>query len=229
MDPADSRIHFLTYMKGYTKPILLIVIILLIDQISKFWVKLNMTIGQSYKILGEYFQIHFIENNGMAYGMEFGGEAGKLFLTLFRIIAVAGIGYGLHYMIKHKYNRGFIMNVALILAGATGNIIDSTFYGMIFSESSWYNTATLFPAGGGYETIFHGKVVDMLYFPLISGHFPTWFPVWGGEEFLFFRPIFNIADSAISVGVVLILLFQKRYFKVEHEEKSSVHSEMLED
>lgn len=223
------RNHFFRYMKGYTKPLLLIFIILLVDQLSKFWVKLNMTIGQSYKIFGEYFQIHFIENNGMAYGMEFGGEAGKLFLTLFRIIAVAGIGYGLHYMIKNKYNRGFILNVALIMAGAAGNIIDSTFYGMIFSESNWYDKAVLFPQGGGYESIFHGKVVDMLYFPLISGQFPSWLPIWGGEDFLFFRPVFNVADSAISVGVVLILLFQKRYFKVEHEEKSSVHSEMLED
>jgi len=216
-------------MKGYTKPIILIVLILLIDQISKIWVKLNMTIGQSYKILGEWFQIYFIENNGMAYGMEFGGEYGKLFLTIFRIIAVAGIGYGLHYMVKHKYNRGFILNVALIFAGALGNIIDCAFYGIMFSESNWYDKAVLFPAAGGYETFLHGKVVDMLYFPLIQGNFPSWVPFWGGEEFLFFRPVFNVADSAISVGVILILLYQKRYFKQEVIEKPSQHSEIIED
>ncbi|TCV20395.1 signal peptidase II [Sphingobacterium alimentarium] len=216
-------------MKGYTRPITLIAIILLIDQISKFWVKLNMTIGQDFKVLGDKFLIHFIENPGMAYGMEFGGEYGKLFLTLFRIIAVAGIGYGLHYMIQNKYNRGFILNVALIFAGAVGNIIDSVFYGVIFSESTYYTTATLFPEAGGYASLLHGKVVDMLYFPLIEGNFPDWFPIWGGEHFLFFRPVFNIADSAISVGVFLILIFQKRYFKEEHKEKETPHSEILED
>ena len=188
-----------------------------------------MTIGQDFKVLGDKFLIHFIENPGMAYGIEFGGEYGKLFLSVFRIIAVIGIGYGLHYMIRNKYNRGFILNVALIFAGAMGNIIDSAFYGMIFSESTFYEKAVLFPSGGGYETFLHGKVVDMLYFPLIDGTFPTWFPLWGGEDFLFFRPVFNIADSAISVGVFLILIFQKRYFKEEHKEEESVHSEILED
>lgn len=216
-------------MKGYTKPITLIVIILLIDQLSKFWVKLNMTIGQSFHVLGEKFQIHFIENPGMAYGMEFGGEYGKLMLTLFRIIAVCGIGYGLHYMIQNKYNRGFILNVALIFAGALGNILDSVFYGVIFTESTMFETAKLFPEGGGYAPFLHGKVVDMLYFPLIEGTFPSWFPVWAGEEFLFFRPVFNIADSAITVGVFLILIFQKRYFKEEHKEKDTPHSEIIED
>ena len=216
-------------MKGYTRPITLITIILLIDQISKFWVKLNMTIGQDFKVLGDKFLIHFIENPGMAYGMEFGGEYGKLFLTLFRIIAVAGIGYGLHYMIQNKYHRGFILNVALIFAGAVGNIIDSVFYGVIFSESTYFEKATLLPEAGGYAALLHGKVVDMLYFPLIEGNFPDWFPIWGGEHFLFFRPVFNIADSAISVGVFLILIFQKRYFKEEHKEKETPHSEILED
>lgn len=216
-------------MKGYSKPLILITIILLVDQLSKFWVKMNMTIGQNFKVLGDKFLIHFIENPGMAYGMEFGGEYGKLFLSVFRIIAVIGIGYGLHYMIKNKYNRGFILNVALIFAGALGNIIDSAFYGMIFSESTPYSKAVLFPDGGGYASFLHGKVVDMLYFPLVSGTFPTWFPIWGGENFMFFRPVFNIADSAISVGVFLILIFQKRYFKEEHTEKTGVNSEILED
>ncbi|WP_140937493.1 lipoprotein signal peptidase [Sphingobacterium lumbrici] len=216
-------------MKGYTRPITLILLILLIDQISKFWVKLNMTIGQDFNILGNKFLIHFIENPGMAYGMEFGGEYGKLFLSIFRIIAVIGIGYGLHYMIKNKYHRGFTLTVAMIFAGALGNIIDCVFYGMIFSESDFYTKAVLFPEGGGYAPFLHGKVVDMLYFPLIEGNFPTWFPIWGDEHFLFFRPVFNVADSAISIGVALILLFQKRYFKEEQKVKENVNSEMLED
>lgn len=202
-------------MKAYTKPVLLIVLVLLIDQVSKFWIKLNMTLGQEFKVFGDWFIIHFTENNGMAFGMEFGGELGKLALSLFRIIAVVAIGYGIHYMVKHKYHQGFILCVALIFAGAMGNIIDSTIYGVIFSESSWYDKAVIWPEGGGYSSVFHGKVVDMLYFPLISGHFPTWLPIWGGEEFLFFRPVFNVADTAITGGVALILLFQKRYFQEE--------------
>lgn len=225
----DIQRPFFTLMKGYTKPLALIFIVLLIDQISKIWVKLNMTLGQEFNILGHKLMIHFTENNGMAFGMEFGGEAGKLFLSLFRIIAVLGIGYGITYMIKHKYNRGFILNVALIFAGALGNILDSTFYGILFSESSWYETARLFPAEGGYESVFHGKVVDMIYAPLVAGIYPSWVPFFGGEDFLFFRPVFNVADSAISIGVVLILLYQKRYFKEEHIEKESINSEIIED
>lgn len=204
-------------MKAYIKPVLLIVGVLLVDQLSKFWIKLNMTLGQEFKVFGDWFLIHFTENNGMAFGMEFGGEFGKLALSLFRIVAVIAIGYGIHYMIKNRYSQGFILCVGLILAGALGNIIDSVFYGVIFSESTWYDTAVLFPEEGGYSSLMHGKVVDMLYFPIISGHFPTWVPFWGGEEFLFFRPVFNVADSAITIGVLLILLFQKRYFKDEGE------------
>nr|MBP8067498.1 signal peptidase II [Pedobacter sp.] len=162
-------------MKGYTKPLLLIFFVLLADQASKVWVKTNMFLGQEYKILGEWFIIHFTENNGMAFGLEFGGEFGKLALSLFRVIAVAGIGYGLHYLVKHKYHRGLILNVALVFAGALGNIIDSVFYGVIYK----------------YENLFHGRVVDMLYFPIVNSHFPTWFPIWGGEELVLFRPVFN--------------------------------------
>ncbi|WP_353124537.1 lipoprotein signal peptidase [Parapedobacter pyrenivorans] len=216
-------------MKGYTKPLILITSVLLIDQLIKLWIKLNMTLGQEYNILGDWFIIHFTENNGMAFGLEFGGEAGKLALSLFRIAAVIGIAYGLHYMIKHKYHRGFILNVALIFAGAMGNIIDSTFYGLIFSESTWFEKARLFPVEGGYSSLLHGKVVDMLYFPIIKGDFPAWFPIWGGEDFLFFRPVFNIADSAITIGVALILIYQKRYFKEEIVEPESYNSEIVED
>ena len=216
-------------MKGYTKPFLAIFLILLADQILKFWIKLNMTLGQEFKIIGNWFIIHFTENNGMAFGMEFGGDAGKLALTLFRIVAVCGIGYGVIYLIKKKYHRGLILNVSLIFAGALGNIIDSTFYGLIFSESSYFSPARLFPAEGGYSALFYGRVVDMFYFPIIEGSFPLWVPAWGGEEFIFFRPVFNIADAAISVGVILILIFQKKYFKEEKLEESNPHNEMIEE
>lgn len=216
-------------MKAYTKPFFAIFLLLLADQVLKFWIKLNMSLGQEYKIFGNWAIIHFTENNGMAFGMEFGGEAGKLALTLFRIAAVCGIGYGLIHMIKKKYHRGLIMNLALIFAGAMGNIIDSTFYGIIFSESSYYEPARLFPSEGGYSSLFHGKVVDMFYLPIIEGVLPQWLPVWGGEDFIFFRPVFNLADSAISIGVILILIYQKRYFKEEEEEENFPHSETVEE
>ncbi|MGV3686153.1 MAG: lipoprotein signal peptidase [Daejeonella sp.] len=216
-------------MKAYFKPFLAVVLILLADQILKFWIKLNMTLGQEFKVLGNYVLIHFTENNGMAFGMEFGGEAGKLALTLFRIAAVCGIGYGVVYLIQKKYHRGLIMNLSLIFAGAMGNIIDSTFYGIIFNESTYYEAAKLLPPEGGYSSLFHGKVVDMFYLPILQGIYPSWVPVWGGEEFIFFRPVFNIADSAISIGVVMILIYQKRYFKEEKKEEIYPHSEMIEE
>jgi signal peptidase II len=200
-------------MKGYTKPLIVIFLVLLADQLVKTWVKTHMYLGQEFYIIGKWFIIHFTENNGMAFGMEFGGEFGKLALSLFRIAAVAGIGYGLHYLIKHKYHRGLILNVALIFSGALGNIIDSVFYGKIY----------------GYESWFHGRVVDMFYFPIAEGHFPSWVPIWGGEEFVFFRPVFNLADAAISVGVILILIFQKNYFKEDVKDEVSINSEIVED
>jgi signal peptidase II len=218
-------------MKGFSKPALLISITLILDQVLKFWIKLNMTLGQEFPILGDRGIIHFTENNGMAFGLELGGEAGKLALSLFRIIAIVAIGYGIIYMIKKEYHKGLILCVSLIFAGALGNMIDSAFYGVIFSESSWYDKAQLFPPEGGYSSFLHGKVVDMFYFPLISGHYPNWIPIWGGEDFVFFRPVFNLADAAISVGVIIILIFQKRYFKEEHEAPEIHHesSEMLEE
>lgn len=200
-------------MKGYTKPLIVIFLVLLADQVLKTWIKTNMYLGQEFNIIGKWFIIHFTENNGMAFGMEFGGEFGKLALSLFRIAAVGGIGYGLHYLIKHKYHRGLIINVALIFAGALGNIIDSVFYGKIY----------------GYESWFHGRVVDMLYFPIAQGHFPSWIPIWGGDEFVFFRPVFNLADAAISVGVILILIFQKNYFKEDVKDEVNINSEIVED
>jgi len=200
-------------MKGYTKPLLLIFLVLIADQALKTWVKTNMYLGQEFKILGDWFIIHFTENNGMAFGLEFGGEFGKLALSLFRVAAVAGIGYGLHYLIKRKYHRGLILNVALIFAGAMGNIIDSVFYGLIYD----------------YAGLMHGQVVDMLYFPIINGTFPSWFPFWAGEKFEFFRPVFNLADAAISVGVFSILIFQKRYFKEEVKDEIGINNETVED
>ncbi|TAH00885.1 MAG: lipoprotein signal peptidase [Sphingobacteriales bacterium] len=200
-------------MKGYNKPIIAILFILVLDQALKTWVKTNMFLGQEFNVLGNWFIIHFTENNGMAFGMEFGGELGKLALSLFRIIAVGGIGYGLVHLIKNKYNRGLILNVAFIFAGALGNIIDSVLYGVIY----------------GYEKVFHGRVVDMLYFPLIQGNFPAWVPFWGGEEFIFFRPVFNLADASISIGVIFILLYQKRYFKEEEVVEKSLNSEIVEE
>jgi signal peptidase II len=198
---------------AYTKPFLTAAFIVLLDQVIKLWVRQHMFLGEEIHFLGNRGMLHYTENNGMAFGMELGGEMGKLALTLFRIAAVCGIGYGLVHLIRHKYHRGLIMMVALILAGAVGNIIDSTFYGILFQN----------------QPLFHGRVIDMFYFPLLTGHFPANFPVWGGEEFIFFRPVFNLADSAISVGVVLILFNQKRYFKHEQLEESSPNSEMVED
>ncbi len=200
-------------MKGYTKPLIVILLVLIADQALKTWIKTHMYLQQEYKIIGNWFIIHFTENNGMAFGLEFGGEFGKLALSIFRIIAVAGIGYGLHYLIKRKYHRGLIINVALIFAGALGNIIDSVFYGVIYK----------------YESLFHGRVVDMLYFPILRGTFPSWMPIWGGEPFEFFRPVFNLADASISVGVIAILLFQKRYFKEEIRDEIGINNESIED
>ncbi|MGV8880415.1 MAG: lipoprotein signal peptidase [Sphingobacteriaceae bacterium] len=198
---------------AYTKPFLIATLIVLADQLLKTWVKTTMYLGEDIQLFGDRGMLHFTENNGMAFGLELGGEMGKLALTLFRIIAVCGIGYGLIHLIRHKHNRGLIMNVALIMAGALGNIIDSTFYGLIYN----------------YAPLFHGRVVDMFYFPIISGHFPQWLPAWGGEDFVFFRPVFNLADAAISVGVILILIYQKRYFKEEVPEVSSPNSEVVEE
>ena len=172
-----------------------------------------MTIGEEIHVLGNWFILHFTENEGMAFGMRFGGDFGKLILSLFRIVAIFVIGWYLIRLAKRKEKTGLILSMSLIFAGALGNIIDSAFYGMFFSASKFHEVAVLFPTEGGYSTFLHGKVVDMLYFPVIKGYYPGWFPFWGRNEFIFFRPVFNIADSAITVGVFILIFFQKRFFK----------------
>ena len=187
----------------------IILLVLVADQVLKVWVKLTFFYDSAIPLFGDWAYLHFIENRGMAFGMEFGGEWGKLLLSLFRIIAVAGIGYALVRMTRTGARGIQIASVALIFSGALGNIIDSTFYGLIFSASSPFQKALLFPAEGGYAPFLHGAVVDMFYFPLWEGRLPEWLPVWGGEHFLFFRPVSNIADAAITSGVVLFILVQR--------------------
>ncbi len=199
------------------KPLLIVFLILIADQILKFWIKMNMTLGQEFHI-ADWFFIHFTENEGMAFGLTFGGEFGKLALSLFRLVAIIAIGWYLQDLVKKKMPFGLIFSITLIFAGAIGNLIDSAFYGLIFSHSSYHTLATLFPEGGGYDTFLHGKVVDMFYFPIIQGSYPEWFPFWGGNEFIFFRPVFNLADSSITVGVLILILFQRKYFTKGHHD-----------
>jgi signal peptidase II len=191
--------------------LLIVFVVLLADQVLKFWIKTHMMLGQEYPVLGQWFIIHFVENNGMAFGFELAGEYGKMILSLFRILAVIAIGWYLFSLVKQNTPRGFVISLSLIFAGAIGNIIDSAFYGMIF-DHSYGQVASFLPEGGGYGTFLHGKVVDMFYFPVIKGHYPDWVPFLGGDDFLFFRPVFNIADSSITIGIFSILLFYKNFF-----------------
>ena len=204
--------------------------IVIADQILKIYVKTHYHAGESHQVLGNWFQLYFIENEGMAYGWKFGGEFGKMALTLFRLVAVI---YGVFYIkkiVEKKYSKGFIICVALIFAGALGNLIDSMFYGLIFESSSLdtYNIAKIFPAHG-YAGFLHGNVVDMLYFPIIHAKLPSWIPVWGGTYFDFFSPIFNLADASISTGIISILVFQKRFFKTNSSkiETQSIETEAI--
>ena len=189
---------------------LVILAVLIVDQAVKFWIKTNMYIGEEFYILNQsWARIHFIENPGMAFGMEFGGTFGKLALSLFRIVAVAFLSYYLVKLVKSKAKNGLLVCFALILAGAIGNIIDSAFYGMLFSKSTPMNLAEFMPEGGGYAPFLKGWVVDMFYFPLYEGNWPEWM---GGGRLEFFKPVFNVADASISVGVIAILLFQRSFF-----------------
>ena len=196
------------YSKGWGA-VLIILILLTADQALKIWIKTHMQLHESIEIT-KWFYLYFTENPGMAFGIE---VIGKLFLSVFRIIAVGIIGYYLYGLVKKNYSFRFIACIALIWAGAMGNIIDSIFYGVVF-DHSYGQVATFMPAGGGYETWLHGKVVDMFYFPIVQTVMPEWVPVWGGEEFVFFRPIFNLADSAICVGVFMLLIFYRHTLSI---------------
>lgn len=191
------------------KAYLLVILILIIDQISKLYIKTNFELDEEVYVF-DWFRIHFIENSGMAWGAEIPGEFGKLLLTSFRIVAVGGIAYWLWDAVR-KYSSNFlIVAVALILAGAVGNILDSVFYGRIFNDS-YGQVATLF-SDEPYGQWFHGKVVDMFYFPIWEGNLPSWLPIWGGKHFTFFNAIFNVADVAISTGVGILIVFNKKAF-----------------
>lgn len=213
------------------KAIIIIIFVLLIDQISKIYIKTHFVLSEEIKVFGlDWFRIHFLENNGMAWGKEFGGKSGKLFLTVFRLFAIVGIGYWLWGSVKHNGNKILIVAISLIFAGALGNIIDSVFYGIFFTDS-YHRVAEFLPPEGGYNPLFHGKVVDMLYFPIVdtmlpdwipnlSFDMPNWVPFLGGNHysifenrnFTFFDPVFNIADTAISTGVGLLIVFNKKVF-----------------
>ena len=184
---------------------------LVLDQALKIWVKTHMYLGQEHQIF-DWFYIHFTENNGMAFGMEFGGDWGKLGLSLFRIVFVVFMASFLLKLIRKNADKVLIISLSLVLAGAIGNIIDGTFYGILFSES-YRQLATFLPEYGGYAPLFFGKVVDMFYFPIYKGYLPEWIPFWGDDYFVFFRPVFNIADSAISIGVAIMVIFQKKVMK----------------
>ena len=192
---------------------LLVILLLVIDQVIKFAVKLNMTIGESIPVFGDWFQICFIENNGMAFGMQFGGSVGKLALSLFRVVLIGFIIVYLKKLIKKAGTpTGVLVGLSLILVGAIGNVVDCLFYGEIFSASTYSQVAQLFPPDGGYTGFLYGKVVDMFYLPIIDTVLPEWVPFYGGEHFIFFRPIFNFADACISVSVIYMLLFQRKFF-----------------
>lgn len=207
--------------------VLLILLILIADQALKYWVKTNMLYQSQIPIFGSWFRLFFIENEGMAWGWKFGGEWGKMALTLFRLVAVIFGVFYIRGIIRKKMHPGFIVCAALIFAGALGNLIDSLFYGMIYSASDiGMPLAKLFPPEGGYAGFLHGRVVDMLYMPIIEDKIlPSWIPVWGGERFTFFSPIFNIADASISIGVILLLIFQKKFFKQHPREEPSTNAE----
>ncbi len=205
------------------RPVLIIFFVLLVDQVLKLWIKTHMYLGQEFRI-ADWFYIHFTENNGMAFGMEFAGENGKLILSLFRIIAVSGIGYYLYTIVKHQASGVLITSMALIFAGAMGNIIDSTFYGVMFSGSE-FQVAEFFPPEGGYASFLHGRVVDMFYFPIIEGYLPDWVPFWGGDYVVFFRPVFNVADSSITIGVILLIFYQSFIHPKERHQQDVTEAE----
>lgn len=199
-------------------PLSIVLAVLVIDQWVKFYIKTHFFLGEEINVAGNWFKLHFTENYGMAFGLELGGEWGKILLTLFRIVAVGVIGWFISQLIKKNAHTGYIISWTLIEAGALGNIIDSLFYGIWFNESTPFDKALFMSPSGGYAGLFHGRVVDMFYFPIIRTTLPDWVPFWGGEFFEFFRPVFNVADASISVGFIAILIFQKSFFKSDTSE-----------
>ena len=206
-------------MSNKYKSILIIGLVLLFDQILKVYIKTHFKLGDEY-VIANWFIIHFVENNGMAFGLEFGESIGKYLLTIFRIIAVSAIGWYLTRLWKRDVSVGLIISFSLIFAGAMGNIIDSAVYGVIFNES-YGEVATFLPEGGGYAGFLTGRVVDMFYFPIIDTYWPDWMPFVGGDHFIFFSPIFNFADAAISCGIIALLIFYSHYLNTETHANSS--------
>lgn len=206
------------HIKRQYIPFIIVPLILVFDQILKIWVKTSMVLGESIPVLGNWFILHFTENYGMAFGLQFAGETGKIILSIFRIAAVIFIIWYLHRLVVKKSNKLLIVCISLVLAGAIGNIIDSVFYGLLFSDS-YYKVAEFLPEGGGYAGFLHGKVVDMLYFPVIDTILPEWFPIRGGERFIFFKPVFNISDAAITTGALTLLVFQRKIFPSSKKEE----------
>ncbi len=210
--------------------LLLIFIVLLLDQTLKIWVKLSMPLDDFFPVLGlDWFHIHFIENPGMAFGIEWGGDYGKLALSLFRIVAISFIGVMLFRLVRQQASYIVLTSITLIFAGAVGNILDSVFYGVLFSESTSLQAATFLPDGGGYAGVLYGRVVDMFYFPLIDTTFPTWFPFWGGRPLRFFEFIFNIADAAVFIGTAIIFVFYKHFFNQKDGQAISENEAENED
>ncbi|MBK7094804.1 MAG: lipoprotein signal peptidase [Saprospiraceae bacterium] len=203
--------------------IMLIVMgVIIIDQVLKIYIKTHMGYGEGFKILGfNWARIYFVENEGMAYGMKIGGQYGKLILSLFRIVMVGFLGVLIYRFIRSGEKMSLLISFSLIMAGALGNIIDSAFYGLIFSETPEFHgeIARLVPFGEGYSSFLHGKVVDMFYFPMINTYLPEWVPIWGGERFVFFQPVFNVADSSITIGVVSLLLFNRKFFTASKKDE----------
>ncbi|MCF8357553.1 MAG: lipoprotein signal peptidase [Prolixibacteraceae bacterium] len=204
--------------------ILVIIIILIADQVLKIWIKTNFYLGEERRVIGNWFILHFVENRGMAFGFEFAGRYGKVILTLFRLVAAGAIFWYLQKLIKKGIPTGLVISIALICAGALGNIIDSAFYGVLFSDS-YGRVAEFLPQGGGYETFLHGSVVDMFFFPIIKGTWPSWSPINAGQPFIFFRPVFNIADSCITIGIGIILIFFRKYFNETELKKENEATE----
>ena len=206
-----------------TRLLILGLLLVVADQIIKILVKTNMTIGEHFSVIGNWFQIYFIENEGMAFGMKFGGQTGKFLLSLFRLVLAGALIYWINDLLKKKGTPvGVVVGLTLITAGAVGNIIDCLFYGILFGESTYRTVAEFLPEAGGYAPFFFGKVVDMFYFPIIDTTFPEWMPLIGGNPFRFFAPVFNFADSCVTCGAIYLIFFQWRFFAKDERKPEKV-------